>query len=96
MERIALIAGDSVIYWRSLLITAGTVTAIMFFLAFYLRKPDTSFSAAFAIPMAMMLSLLFSRFLHWYCRADSYLSLSTAITDYSEAVSYTHLRAHET
>lgn len=84
MERIALIAGDSVIYWRSLLITAGTVTAIMFFLAFYLRKPDTSFSAAFAIPMAMMLSLLFSRFLHWYCRADSYLSLSTAITDYSE------------
>lgn len=83
MEQIALIAGDSVIYWRSLLVTAGVITAILFFLAFYLRKPGTSLSAAIAIPMAILLSLCFSRFLHWYCRSDSYVSASAAMTNYS-------------
>ena len=33
MERIALIAGNLVIYWRPLLVTAGAVTAIFFFMA---------------------------------------------------------------
>lgn len=31
----------------------------------------------------MVLSLVLSRLVHWYCRADSYASLGAALTDYS-------------
>lgn len=83
MERIALIAGNLVIYWRPLLVTSGAVTAILFFLAFYLRKPGNGLSAACAVPLALILSLFLSRLLHWYCRSASYPSLAAAITDYT-------------
>lgn len=83
MERIALIAGNLVIYWRPLLVTAGAVTAIFFFLAFYLRKPGNALCAACAVPLGLILSLFLARLLHWYCRSASYPSLAAAITDYT-------------
>ena len=45
MEQIAFIAGQSVFYWKPLLLTAGVVTSIFFFLWLYLQEgaPATSF-----------------------------------------------------
>ena len=38
MDKIAYIAGETVIYWNSIVLTLAAATAIAFFLAFYIGK----------------------------------------------------------
>lgn len=82
MDQIALIFGETFLYWNSIILTLAAAAAICVFLALYLRKRE-NVAAAMAIPLAMVLSLVLARLAHWYCRADSYTSLAAAMTDYS-------------
>ena len=83
MDKLAVIIGDTFIYWNSVVYMLAAAVAICFFLSFYIRK-DGSATAGFAvIPAAIVLSLVAARFFHWYCRADSYDSFAAAMTDYS-------------
>lgn len=83
MEQIAFIAGQSVFYWKPLLLTAGVVTSIFFFLWLYLQEGGRGLSVACAVPLALVLGLVFSRLVHWYCRPGDYAGLSAALQDYS-------------
>lgn len=83
MEQIAFIVGDTLIYWRPLLLIAGAVTAVCFFLALYLRQPGRGLAAITVIPLALILSIVLSRLIHWYCRPETYAGLETALTNYS-------------
>lgn len=83
MERIAFIIGENFIYWSSIVLTLAAAAAICLFAAFYLGKTGKGLSTALVIPLAMLLSLIFSRFMHWYCRADSYSGFFSAMTDYT-------------
>ena len=83
MDRIAFIAGETFIYWSSIVLTLATVTAICFFLAFYLGKSGNSVGAAVLVPLALVASLVMARLVHWYSRADSYANFETAMTDYT-------------
>lgn len=83
MDRIAYINGDTFVYWNSIILTLAAAVAICFFLAFYLRKNGNAVAAFAAVPLSLALSLIAARFFHWYCRADSYLSFTAAMTDYS-------------
>ena len=81
MDKIAFWFGSQCIYWSSIIITLSALTAACFFLALYIRK-DTAYGAGFlAVPVAMVLSTVLSRLVHWYCRADSYESFPAAMTD---------------
>ena len=82
MNRIAYIYGETLIYWSSIILTLATVSAIFLFVAFCLYKFKSGVAAAVAVPLSIVLSLVFARMLHWYCRADSYLSFGAAMTDY--------------
>lgn len=83
MDKIALIADGTFVYWNSIIYTLAAATAICFFLAFYLGKCGNPVSAFAVIPVSIVLSLVFGRFLHWYSRADSYTGFVSAMTDYS-------------
>lgn len=83
MDRVAIILGNSVFNWDTLILTASAGAAACFFVAFYLRKTKYISAAFLTPPLCMILSLVLSRFLHWYCRTESYSSLSTAMTDYT-------------
>ena len=83
MDRIAFIAGDTFIYWSSIILTLATATAICFFLATYLGKSGNGVGAALMIPLALVASLVLGRLVHWYSRTDSYLSFEAAMTDYT-------------
>lgn len=82
MDRIAFIIGGNFIYWNSIILTLAAATAICFFLAFYLGKNGNVTAGFAAVPVSMVLSLVLARFVHWYCRTDSYESLAAAMTDY--------------
>lgn len=83
MDAIAYVFGETFIYWTSIILSLGTLTAVLFFWAFYLDRSGNAFGAALGVPVAIMLSLVLSRFAHWYCRADGYSSFAAAMTDFS-------------
>ena len=83
MARIAFIIGERFLYWNSILLALAAAAAICVFLSLYLSTPGRGAAAAVAVPMALVLSMVLSRLVHWYCRVDSYASLWAALTNYS-------------
>lgn len=83
MEKIAFIAGGQLIYWSSVILTLAAAAAVCVFLALYLGKSGNLIAGFAVVPVAMLLSVLASRFVHWYSHAESYESFRCAMTDYS-------------
>jgi len=83
MERIAFIGKDTFIYWSPIIISLAVAAAIALYIAVYLRRGGNLVALAVSIPLAIHLSLIFSRFVHWYCRSGAYESFHSAMTDYS-------------
>ena len=84
MERIAFISGGIFIYWSSVILALAALAAIAIFAAVYLGKSDDLVGASVTVPLAMAASLVLSRLIHWYCRADAYESMRAALTDYTK------------
>ena len=83
MEKIAFISGGTFIYWSSIVLTLAALTAVVVFAAVYLGKNGNTVGLSVMIPVAMVASIVASRFIHWYCRSDAYASMNAALTDYS-------------
>ena len=83
MEKIAFISGGTFIYWSSIILALAVVTAIAIYMAAYLAKGGNVTGMCLAIPVSMLLSIVFSRFFHWYSRADAYASFGAAMTNYA-------------
>lgn len=83
MNPVAIAAGGAVLYWSSLVLTLGI--AAWFALSLALYRSDGGELAALWVffPIALWLSVLLSRFLHWYCHAEQYSGFFSAMTDYS-------------
>lgn len=84
MDKIAYMSGDGAfVYWNSIVLTLAALVAILFFLSFYIGKGGNAVAGFAVVPIALVLSLVFARFFHWYCRFDSYDSFRDAMTDYT-------------
>ena len=83
MEQIAFFLDGTAVYWQSIALTLAAITAICFFLSFYLGKTGNPAAAFGVLPLALALSLVFSRFFHWYCRSDSYDGFLAAMKPFS-------------
>lgn len=71
MDKIAWILGDISIRWSSVVMVMAVLTGILFFLAAAARGNREVTSAALALPMSILLSLLFGRLLHRYFLSDA-------------------------
>jgi len=83
MEQIAFIAGETILYWSSVLTALGAAAATCLFGALYLEKTRNWLGTAMMIPLSAVFSLVLSRLIHWYCSSSAYSSFFTAMTDYS-------------
>ena len=83
MEKIAFISGGTFIYWSSIVMGLAIITAVCAFAALYYAKSNNALATGLMIPLSCVTSLVISRLIHWYCRADSYASFGVAMTDYS-------------
>ena len=83
MEQIAFINGGTFIYWSSIILTIAVVAAIALFAGLYLWKSKNGMALSLTIPVALLLSVVMGRWIHWYCLTDSYESLNAAMTDYT-------------
>lgn len=83
MEQIGFILGETFLYWHSILLTFAVAAAICLFLAFYLGTGGRGVGAALTVPVALLLSVVLSRLIHWYCQSAAYESFADAMTDYT-------------
>lgn len=83
MDRIAFVIGNTFLYWNSIILTLAAAAAISFFLTFYLSSDGSASAAAVAIPLALVLSVILGRLVHWYFRPDSYTGFAAAMTDFT-------------
>ncbi len=83
MEKVAFINGGTFIYWSSIVLTFAVIAAVAMFAALYLWKSKNGMALSLTVPVAVFLSVLLSRWIHWYCLTDSYESLAAAMTDYT-------------
>ena len=61
MEQIGWIAGHTCIYWSAVIRALAALGAIFAFLAVYPRRREQLLTCAVGIPLALGLSLIFSR-----------------------------------
>ena len=84
MGKIAFWIGNTTVYWSSIVTTLAALVAVCFFLSLYLKKEPAYLAGFVAVPVGLVLSMIFARFIHWYCRADSYESFGAAMTRLSD------------
>lgn len=83
MSSVAFSSGSTVIYWSGLIIAIGVMAG--FLLSYSIWSAHTSKGAALwlFLPIAVILSVIFCRLLHYYCHDEQYKSFISALTDYS-------------
>ena len=80
MNQVAFILNQTTIYWYSIVLALAVSAGVCFFMACCSHaKIPLSWAAASAL-LAMMLSLVLSRLVFWYCRPDSFQNLTQALT----------------
>ena len=78
-DKVAFLADGQFIFWRSIIIAFAVLTAILAAVAARLWQKKSLSALLIALPIAIVLSIVFARFVHWYCRFESYESLSAAM-----------------
>lgn len=80
MDKVAFIFDGRYIYWRFVIIALATFAGVLMAIALRLRQKKEVTSLLAAMPAAILLSLLFARMIHWYCRFEGYESFKAALT----------------
>ena len=83
MEKVAFINGGTFIYWSSIVLTFAVIAAVALFAGLYLWKSKNGMALSLTVPVALLLSMVISRWVHWYCLTDRYESLHAAMSDYT-------------
>ena len=83
MSTAAFTIGSTVIYRSALLIALGAAVFFCLSQAIYTSHGGLKSALPVFFPPAVILSVLFSRFIHWYCHGEQYGGFWKAMTDYS-------------
>ena len=80
MNQAAFILDNTTLYWYSIVLALAVTAGVCFFMACCSHAGLGLPWAAASALMALFLSLVLSRLVFWYCRADSFRSLGQALT----------------
>lgn len=83
MEQIAFILNGTAVGWSGIILILAALGAALLFLGLYLGKTGNAAAGFATVPLALIFSVIFARLLHWYCYAETYDSLLSAMTDYA-------------
>ncbi len=79
---IAIYSGAAVLYWSAIIITLGLLASLMMSLSLQASNGGRAFVMLLFFPLALVFSLPLCRIVHWYCHAEQYGSLASAMTDF--------------
>lgn len=81
MAQIAYIYDGGMILWPSIILSLAAMGTVVLFLGLYLRTHGNIFGGFLTVPLAVILSLLGARMVHWYCFPGYYPGLEGALRD---------------
>ena len=70
MNSIAVISGDLVLYWNGIVLALGLAAGLCLSLALYPRYNRHSAAVWVFFPFAVLLGLILSRLIYWYCHIE--------------------------
>lgn len=80
MNPIAFILENTTVYWYSVILALSVITGICIFMACCAHAEIRPLHAASTVLLSLVLSVLFSRLVYWYCRPDSFTGWGQALT----------------
>ena len=83
MNQIAYLSGERVLYWAGLIPALSLAAGLCLALALYPRYNRHSAAVWVFFPFALILSLLLSRVIYWYCHIEQFSSFPEAISDWN-------------
>lgn len=83
MNQIAVCIGGVVIYWSAIVIFLAVAVCFLFAYGLYVANGGKRSAMWAMLPPAIVLGVVLSRVIHWYCHAEQYSGLISAVTDYS-------------
>ena len=83
MNQLAICAGGLEIYWSSVIIALGVASCFTLSLGLYTSRGGRAVALWVMLPVAVLLSVVFSRVIHWYCHLEQYAGFLAAMTDFS-------------
>lgn len=83
MNAIAFLGGGLVLYWNSLVLVGGLAAGLALSLALYPRYNRHPAAVWVFFPFALVLGLLFSRLIYWYCQQEQFASFWDAMGDWN-------------
>jgi len=83
MNTVAFAIGSVEFYWSAIVIALGVLAWFMLSNSLFISHGGSRSAMWFVLALGSILSVLFSRFMHWYCHAEQYSGVLNELTDYS-------------
>lgn len=83
MSQIAYMSGERIVYWSGLIFALGLAAGLALALAIYPRYHRHNTAVWVFFPFALLLGLLFSRIIYWYCHLEQFSSLLDALAEWN-------------
>lgn len=83
MSEVAICVGSLVIYWSAVVILLAVAVCFTFAYSLYTANGGMKGAMWAMLPVAVILGVVLSRAVHWYCHSEQYTGFFSAITDYS-------------
>ncbi len=84
MTPIAYLDGGLTLYWNGLILALGLATGLTLTLALYPRYNRHTAAVWVFFPFALVLGLVFSRLIYWYCQQEQFSSFWEAFSDWNK------------
>ena len=81
MDKIMMISGGEYFYWKPIILAVAAMAAALLAIGLRIWRGERVLPLAVALPLGTVLSVAIARFIHWYCRFESYPSLQGAMTE---------------
>lgn len=83
MNPVAYLSGGLTLYWNALILALGLAAGLCLTLALYPRYNRYSAAVWVFFPFALVLGLVFSRLIYWYCQMEQFSSFWEAMLDWN-------------
>ena len=81
MDKVMMIYGGEYYYWKPVILAIAAAAAALLALGVRAWRGEKLLPLFVALPIGTVLSVIFARAIHWYCRFESYASLRAALTE---------------
>ena len=80
MDKVLMIYGGEYYYWKPVILAIAALAAAIMAVGVRIWRGERVLPLFAALPLGTVLSVYSARAIHWYCRFESYESLSAALT----------------